>query len=67
MSPEVTAAIITSVCAVVGPIITYIATKAYQDGIFQRPGRRAKVLAGKWQGTLHEENGPEGKPFDAPF
>jgi hypothetical protein len=68
MSPVIIAAIIAGVFSIVSPIATYFVTQAYRDRIFlPPPSGRAKALVGKWQGTLHEEIGPEGTPFDASF
>lgn len=67
MAPEVAAAVIAGVFGLVSPVVTYIAIKQYDNGVFQRHSERLRALVGKWQGTMHQEVGPEGTPFDAPY
>lgn len=61
MDPPVIAALIT---AIVGPIVTLVATKAYERRFLEvMPDNRQKALAGTWAGVAHQEVGPDGNPL----
>lgn len=65
MEASVIPAFVSGGFAVVAPIVTFIATKAYETRFLDHisPGRR-KALVGTWEGIAHQELGPDGKPVD---
>ena len=68
MYAPIVAAVITGVCAIVGPIITFLVTRAYTGpGGDTLDKARQKALNGKWQGTFHQEVGPDGKPVSGDY
>jgi hypothetical protein len=68
MDQPIVVAVIGGVCTVVSPILTLLATRLYDQRFLLPLGEgRRKALDGKWQGTFHQEVGPDGKPLDADY
>ena len=67
MDSTIVAAFVSGVLAIVAPIVTLL-LKQYLDNRVKLPiaaGRR-QALSGRWEGSLHQDRGPDGKPIDFP-
>jgi hypothetical protein len=68
MDPGIVVAVIGGVFGIVTPLIMYFVTKADKEkGFLPVSEGRRKALDGKWQGTFHQEIGPDGQPLEAGY
>jgi hypothetical protein len=56
--------IIAGAVAIVAPVVTFIATRAYENRFLQPiSSERARALIGTWAGDVLQDHGPDGAPL----